>query len=122
MNYNGVDEDNIYVPVLQRGDVADYHLITVVNPTWNCSGRLKTEKDEILNAVMGLGGEAGEVVDLHKKIFFHTPKGDRREEILSELGDVLYYFNKVRSLYGFTMKEIAEFNRNKLSERHGKRY
>lgn len=99
-------------------DYADYHLKNVVARTWNCAGLLKDHRDEVLNAVLGLGGEAGEIVDLHKKMFFHKPKDGRHEELLGELGDVLYYFNKLRDLYGYSMKEIVEFNERKLSKRH----
>lgn len=113
-------KDNVYVPDLQRGDLTDYHLHTVVNKTWNYAGRLDSKREEILNAVLGLAGEAGEVADLHKKMYFHIDKGDRRDELLLELGDVLYYFNKLRDLYGFSMEEIVEANRVKLSKRHGK--
>lgn len=122
MERNSIDNENLYVPHLQRGDLADYHLRNVVDKTWNYAGLLQSERDHILNAVMGLGGEAGEIVDLHKKMFFHKPKDGRREEILHELGDVLYYFNKLRDLYGFSMKEIVEANLEKLFKRHADIY
>lgn len=122
MERTSIDSNNVYVPDLQRGDLADYHLCNVVDKTWNYAGLLETERDHILNAVMGLGGEAGEIVDLHKKMLFHKPKDGRREELLHELGDVLYYFNKLRDLYGFSMKEIVEANLIKLSKRHADTY
>jgi len=93
------------------------HLENVVNKTWNFSGRLQTQKDHVLNAVMGLAGEAGEVLDLHKKLYFHTPK-ERSEELKLELGDVAYYFLKIIDLYGFSLEEILAINREKLGKRY----
>lgn len=94
------------------------HLKEVVDKTWNFSGRLKDAKDHTLNAVIGLASEAGEVLDEHKKLFFHTAK-DRTEAIKYELGDVCYYLAKVIDLYDFTLEEILEANKAKLFERHG---
>ena len=48
------------------------HLKTVVNPTWNFAGRCLNKYDELMNAVLGLVGEAGEVADQHKRWFFHN--------------------------------------------------
>ena len=96
------------------------HLEEVVNKTWNYSGRLVTNQDHILNAVMGLGGEAGEIVDHHKKYYFHRskPEQEMRNELLLELGDLAYYFLKTLEVHGFTLKEVLEANRVKLTARH----
>jgi NTP pyrophosphatase (non-canonical NTP hydrolase) len=100
-----------YVNPLER------HLHEVVAKTWNFSGRLHTPMDHVLNAVMGLAGEAGEVLDEHKKMFFHTPQ-DRRENVKAELGDVCYYLAKVLDIYGLTLDEVLATNRAKLFARH----
>lgn len=93
------------------------HLREVVDPTWNYAHRCRTWDDHVMNAVMGLCGEAGEVLDVHKKIYFHAEK-DRREEVLLELGDVGYYYPKVIELYGFSLEEVLEANKKKLFERY----
>lgn len=98
------------------------HLNDVVNKTWNYSGKVKDNKDAMMNAVLGLAGEAGEVADFHKKFFYHKDKANdmakAREELLLELGDVSYYLVKVIDLWGFTVKEVLEANKNKLTKRH----
>ena len=99
-------------------DLLHEHLEKVVDRTWNFAGRLKTEQDHILNAVLGLGGEAGEIIDLHKKMFYHTPK-DRHQELIEETGDVCYYLAKLLDLYGLTLEEVLAANKKKLFERHG---
>lgn len=102
----------------RRTYTPDDHLSEVINKTWNFSGRLETKKDEVLNAVLGLGGEAGEVVDLHKKKYYHTYKPDREQELLAELGDVSYYLLKILDLYGWTLEDALLNNREKLMKRY----
>lgn len=94
------------------------HLEQVINKSWNFAGRLETERDHILNAVLGLAGEAGEVADLHKKMFYHTEKDGRKEELLNELGDVAFYLIKLLDLNGWTLEDAMEVNRAKLMKRH----
>lgn len=94
------------------------HLAQVINKTWNFSGKLTTNRDEVLNAVLGLGGEAGEVIDIHKKLFYHTAKPGREAELLAELGDVSYYLLKTLDLYGWTLEDALLNNREKLMKRY----
>ena len=96
------------------------HLKEVVNVTWNFAGRITTEQGHIQNAFMGLASEAGETLDNIKKMHFHSekPVGFYREKILSELGDVAYYWLKCVDLMGFSIKEVLEYNRLKLASRH----
>ncbi len=94
------------------------HLEDVVNVTWNYAGRIESKRDEIMNAVLGLGGEAGEVVDLHKKLFFHKAEIDRRDELVGEIGDVFYYLIKLMDLHEIGLEEALESNRAKLMKRH----
>jgi len=95
------------------------HYKNVVSRTWNFSGRVETPKDDIMNAVLGFGGEAGEVVDIHKKMLYHNPKDRYIEDLKLELGDVCYYMSKILNIYGWTLEEILEANKEKLFERHG---
>lgn len=98
-------------------NLIEKHLHEVVNRTWNYAGRCKDWKDEVWNAVSGLGGEAGEIVDLHKKWFYHTKK-DRREELVNELGDLYFYLAKLHDLHEITVEECLKANKDKLFERH----
>lgn len=96
------------------------HLDNVINPSWNFAKRCKTPEDHILNAVLGLGGEAGEVVDQIKKALYHTtkPEGFHREKIVSELGDVFFYAIKFMELMGISLEECIVANKTKLESRH----
>lgn len=96
------------------------HLDEVVNKTWNFAGRLKTQQDHEMNALVGLASEAGETLDIGKKKWFHSekPEGFFREKLVLELGDILYYFLKVLDVFGISLKEVIKGNRDKLESRH----
>lgn len=98
-------------------DLLTKHLEEVVNPTWNYAKRCETEQDHHLNAVLGLAGEAGEVVDIYKKNLFHKPK-DRKEDLLAELGDVGYYYIKTIDVNDLSLEEVLDYNRRKLFKRY----
>lgn len=96
------------------------HLDEIINPCWNFAGRCFDWKDEVLNAVLGLGGEAGEVVDQVKKLLYHTDKGRQfhKEKLTSELGDVMFYFIKFSELMNIKLEDVLADNRKKLESRH----
>lgn len=66
---------------------------------------------------MGLGGEAGEVLEIIKKEVGHgrAPDADHMAE---ELGDVLWYLAEEARLHGFTLSEVARRNIAKLRARY----
>lgn len=108
---------NDWVTSQTYADPLAKHLVEVVGPTWNYAKRLENFKDHAMNAASGLAAEAAEVLDEHKKLFYHT-EADRRENIKLELGDVCYYLAKVLSLHGLTLEEVLEANKAKLFKRH----
>ena len=70
--------------------------------------------------LLGLGGEAGEVMDKFKKILRDKngkiSKVDR-EEIIKELGDVLWYLAIISEHLDVRFDEVAEKNIAKLTDR-----
>lgn len=95
----------------------EQHLAEVVNVSWNYAGRIEGWQDHVMNACLGLGGEAGEIVDLHKKMFYHTEK-DRHQDLINEFGDLFFYASKLMELHGITLEECLAANREKLIDRH----
>jgi NTP pyrophosphatase (non-canonical NTP hydrolase) len=72
---------------------------------------------------LGLAGEAGEVANVVKKIqrdFGGNLTDEIRAKLKDELGDVLWYISACADELGLTLEQIAEFNINKLAERHKK--
>lgn len=77
-------------------------------------------QDQELYPVLGLAEESGEVVGKFKKMLRDDDgvmTDERRESIIKELGDVLWYLNEVALLVGSNLDEVAETNIKKLNKR-----
>lgn len=66
---------------------------------------------------LGLAGEAGEVADTIKKAVFHQ-HGINRDELIKELGDVLWYVAALCSKLDVPLSEVMERNIEKLKRRY----
>lgn len=76
------------------------------------------EPDElILNGVLGLNGESGEVADIVKKHYF---QGHHlfKDSIAKELGDILWYIAITARGIGIDLDTIMEMNIEKLKKRY----
>lgn len=86
------------------------------------STRLSTGDDfkDLMHWVLGLTGEAGEVAEKLKKIV-RDKQGVidevSRQELLKELGDVLWYIAVFAEHLGSNIGEVAEANAAKLASR-----
>ena len=75
----------------------------------------------LLTAALGLTGEAGEFADHVKKLIFHGKNDydtDRREKMILELGDVMWYVMQGCRGLNITLEELIQRNIDKLSARH----
>lgn len=74
----------------------------------------------LLSQVFGLMGESGEVAEKFKKLI-RDKQGkiseDDKQEILKELGDILWYINSVSHLLGSSLEEVASKNLDKVLSR-----
>jgi NTP pyrophosphatase (non-canonical NTP hydrolase) len=78
----------------------------------------RAELDQKLAVMgLGLGGEAGEVLDLLKKTLGHGQPLDL-EKVKKELGDVLWYVAAIATLLGLELDAVAEANLAKLRARY----
>ncbi len=75
------------------------------------------DRDLLINSVMGLCGESGEVIDLVKK---HVSHGHplNREKLIDELGDVAWYLAECADAIGITLEEVLVHNIEKLKKRY----
>ncbi len=73
--------------------------------------------DLLLNGVMGLCGESGEVIDLVKK---HLAQGHTldREKLALELGDVAWYLAETAHAIGYDLDTVLQMNVEKLKARY----
>jgi NTP pyrophosphatase (non-canonical NTP hydrolase) len=76
-----------------------------------------TLKDKLTLSALGLAGEAGEVIDLIKKWSFQGHPIDQ-DDLLSEIGDVLWYITLLCSVYGWTLDDAIAVNIEKLRKRY----
>lgn len=76
-----------------------------------------SEKDVLINGVMGLCGESGEAIDLVKK---HLAQGHplNREALAKELGDVAWYLAETAHAIGYDLETILTMNIEKLRARY----
>lgn len=77
----------------------------------------RSDIDRLTNGALGLGGEAGEVVELVKKHRYHGHALDA-DGVKKELGDVLWYIAEVCSAVGLSMGDVAQHNIDKLRARY----
>lgn len=79
--------------------------------------RSLSKREQLTMLALGLGGEAGEVVDLVKKAVFHGHEMDR-DELIKETGDVIWYLENLLDHFGIPMSEVYEKNVQKLLKRY----
>ena len=68
---------------------------------------------------LGVGGEAGEVMEIIKKGFRPDKEVDV-DHLEEELGDVLWYVATLADFYGLSLQDIALKNIEKLKARYSK--
>lgn len=81
------------------------------------AGEYKSQYDMLRNAVYGLNGESGEVIDVLKKHEFQGHDFDR-DKIIDEAGDVCWYLALLASALDVTLEKIMQKNIEKLVKRY----
>lgn len=77
----------------------------------------KDNKEITIDAVLGLAGETGEVVDLVKK-HIDKPQYIDKDHLKKEIGDVLWYIAELCYAFNFNLDDIMELNISKLRRRY----
>lgn len=76
-----------------------------------------TLDESIVNMIMGLNGEIGEVTELFKKEMFHG-KQITEKEYINEIGDVFFYLVNLCTLIDVDVERVLDSNFNKLLTRY----
>ena len=84
--------------------------MTTLNPALS-------EKDVLINGVMGLCGESGEAIDIVKKWLAQGHELDR-EKLAKELGDICWYLAENATALGYDLEDIMAANIEKLKKRY----
>ena len=84
--------------------------MTTLNPALS-------QKDVLINSVMGLCGESGEAVDIVKKWLAQGHQLDK-EHLAKELGDIAWYLAEAATALDLNLEDILEANIEKLKKRY----
>ena len=76
-----------------------------------------SQKDILINAVMGLCGESGEAIDIVKKHLFQGHDLEK-EKLAKELGDIAWYLAETAYALGIPLEDILQANIDKLRKRY----
>ena len=76
-----------------------------------------SQKDILINGVMGLCGESGEAIDIVKK---HLAQGHEldRAHLLDELGDIAWYLAETATALNASLEDVLTQNIEKLKKRY----
>lgn len=75
---------------------------------------------ELMYLGLGLAGEVGETIEVIKKVYRDNPMGwtdARREKIILELGDAMWYMTRLIDSLGLDYADIIGNNVAKLTQR-----
>ena len=81
------------------------------------AAELTAHDAHILHMVVGVSGEAGELLDAVKKAVIYR-KPLNRANVIEELGDLEFYMEGLRQSLGITREDCIEANIAKLADRY----
>lgn len=79
------------------------------------------EKIDIIHAILGISGEAGELLDAIKKHTIYNKPLDV-ENVVEELGDLEFYLEQLRQALSISREETLQANIKKLRKRYPSGY
>jgi NTP pyrophosphatase (non-canonical NTP hydrolase) len=87
---------------------------------WTDKTAIYPKEEPLYYTTLGLVNEAGEVAGVVKKIMRDDNKivtAEKREKIISECGDVMWYLARIAQELNFSLEEVLEKNMAKLEDR-----
>lgn len=95
----------------------DKMVAALVKPGKDIINSLTPAGAHALHMAVGISGEAGELLDAIKKHTIYRKELDR-DNVIEELGDLLFYMEGLCQGVGTTLEECKEENIKKLSKRY----
>jgi NTP pyrophosphatase (non-canonical NTP hydrolase) len=80
-------------------------------------GPFDQTQNDLLHMILGIAGEAGELVDAVKKHVIYDKDLDL-DNVIEELGDLEFYLEGFRDALGLERQFIVKYNMIKLTERY----
>lgn len=78
---------------------------------------MTADKADLIHAVLGISGEAGELLDAIKKAAIYNKPLDI-DNVIEELGDLEFYLSMLRLRLGITREVTLQHNIEKLTKRY----
>lgn len=75
------------------------------------------EQGRLLHAIIGIAGEAGELLDTLKRHVMYKEELDV-SNIKEEAGDILFYLEALLNTFNWTLDEVRDENIQKLTKRY----
>lgn len=79
-----------------------------------------SEYQKEMHSILGLGAEAGEVLDIYQKVGQGHPFDE--EHAVKEFGDVLWMIAEWCTVRGVALEDVAAMNIEKLKKRYPNRF
>ena len=76
-----------------------------------------SDRDVLINGVMGLCGESGEAIDIVKKWMAQGHELDKAH-LAKELGDIAWYLAEAATALDLPLEDILQANLDKLKKRY----
>ncbi len=76
-----------------------------------------SDNEQLVNAALGLSGEAGEFAGMVKKWMYQGHDFDKAK-LISELGDCMWYIALACHAMGVDLEDVASYNLDKLMKRY----
>jgi NTP pyrophosphatase (non-canonical NTP hydrolase) len=92
-----------------------------IKPGQEIKDSLTPEQCHLLHMAVGISGEAGELLDAIKKHTIYQKPLDR-ENVIEELGDLIFYMQGIINVLDLEGDEIIERNVAKLQKRYAHGY
>ncbi len=104
---------NLRLRTEARGlNLSEYQVLAGVT-----ANKALASKERMTIACLGLAGEAGELVDMWKKVVGHGHEPDI-DKLAKEAGDVLWYLAEICSALDISLTAVATNNIDKLKRRY----
>lgn len=102
----------------QLADITHPELVAaLIKPGEQLAEEFTPTDCKLIHALMGICGEAGELMDAVKKATVYRKPLDRAN-VIEELGDLEFYMQDLRATLGITREETLAHNIAKLSKRY----
>lgn len=99
----------------------EYQKKALTTDSFAVEGKPAVTEPSYVSKILGLAGESGEVADKYKKIIRNQDgeiTAEDKQELIKELGDVLWYCAILAKYLDTDFETIAQTNLKKLADRY----